>query len=100
MKRVCWERSVKATVPSRTELRFVVIAALSTVLFLTTSCGGGATTTSTGGGGTTPTNPYAIAYMAISNWGTGVAVTFPTTCSMTVSATGVPPTHNAYYLAP
>jgi hypothetical protein len=37
---------------------------------------------------------------AITNWGTGVTVTFPTSCSMTVSATGTPPFHNAYYLAP
>jgi hypothetical protein len=38
--------------------------------------------------------------MAITNWGTGVTVTFPTNCTMTVSSTGVPPFHNPYYLAP
>src|SRR5665213_2952624 len=88
--------------PSRAEFRFIVIAVSAGVLSLSMSCGVGsvATTTTTGSGGGTATNPYALAYMAIANWGAGVTVAFPTACSMTVSATGVPPSHNAYYLAP
>ena len=86
--------------PSRAEFRFIAIAVSAGILSLSMSCGVGSIATSTGGGGGTATNPYALAYMAITNWGTGVTVAFPTTCSMTVSATGVPPSHNAYYLAP
>jgi len=67
--------------------------------FVFTSCGGssGSTSTTT----TTTTNQYAAAYEAIpsTSWGTGVTYTF-SGCSMTVASTGVPPYHNAYYLAP
>jgi YHYH protein len=86
----------------RAKFRFVVSAAVVSLLSLTMSCGGGSTTTSTttSGGGSPATNPYALAYMAITNWGAGVTVAFPANCSMTVSATGAPPSHNAYYLAP
>jgi len=89
--------------PIHAKFRVVVSAACVSLLLLTMSCGGGGsttTTTTTGSGSGPATNPYALAYMAITNWGTGVTVTFPTNCSMTVSATGVPPSHNAYYLAP
>ena len=90
--------------PIRAQFRFAVSAACASLLLLTMSCGGGGTvtttTTTTGTGSSPATNPYAIAYMAITNWGAGVTVTFPTNCSMTVSATGVPPSHSAYYLAP
>ncbi len=81
---------------------FVSLGALG----LAMSCGGSGSTASssgsTGGSGGTTTNAYAAAYMAMpaSSWGSGVTVAFPTSCSMTVGSTGVPPFHNAYYLAP
>lgn len=63
-----------------------------------TSCG---TNTSAAGSSTTTTttNAYATAYKSMT-WASGVTVTFPTSCSMTVSASGQPYTHAAYYLAP
>jgi hypothetical protein len=82
-------------------LRSACCAAALSFVGLLSSCGGGSTaTTPTTTTTPTSTNQYAAAYMAISNWGAGVSVTFPTSCSMTVSATGTPPSHNAYYLAP
>jgi hypothetical protein len=69
---------------------FAVAIALS-------SCSGGttSTTTTTATGDTT----YVAAYKALT-WGSAATVTFPSTCTMSVSTTGVPPYHNAYYLAP
>lgn len=88
-------------VPSCPAFRSVMCAATISLLPLAMSCGGSSTPASSSSTTvTTSTNQYAAAYMAISNWGTGVTVTFPGSCSMTVSATGVPPSHNAYYLAP
>ena len=88
---------------SRPVARFIVCAAPLGLLLFAMSCGS-STSASTGTGGSTTggtsTNAYAAAYMAITNWGTGVSVTFPSSCSMTVSATGTPPSHNTYYLAP
>src|SRR5580700_7585194 len=79
-------------------LRAISCSATAVLAFVFTSCGGSGTTTTT----TASTNQYAAAYMAIpsADWGTGVTVTFPSSCTMTVSSTGVPPYHNAYYLAP
>ena len=79
-------------------LRSASISAFASMIGLLASCGGTGTTTTT----TTSTNQYAAAYMAIpsANWGSGVTVSFPSSCSMTVSSTGVPPSHNVYYLAP
>jgi hypothetical protein len=86
--------------PRHPALRLTTSAAPLSLLLLAMSCGSAtsAATGSTTGG--TSTNAYAAAYMAITNWGAGVTVTFPTSCSMAVSATGTPPFHNAYYLAP
>jgi hypothetical protein len=90
--------------PNHPALRLLLCAAPIGLLLFAISCGSATTsagtTTGTGtttGGSTTSTNAYATAYMAITNW---VTVTFPTSCSMTVSATGTPPVHNVYYLAP
>jgi hypothetical protein len=92
----------------RNALRFAATSAPISLLLFAMSCGtstsastgtGGSSTGGTTTGGTS-SNPYAAAYMAITNWGTGVSVAFPTTCSMTVSATGTPPVHNTYYLGP
>jgi hypothetical protein len=87
----------------RPALRLLACAAPISLLLFAMSCGS-ATSASTGGtttgGSTTSTNAYAAAYMAITSWGTGVSVTFPTSCSMTVSASGTPPFHSVYYLAP
>ena len=72
---------------------------------LLTSCGGGGsaatatTTTTSSGSGSSTTSIYATAYKTVT-WASGVTVAFPSACSMTVSASGVPPAHDAYYLAP
>jgi len=81
-------------------VRFLSCSVAMVLLFSFMSCGGSGTTTSTTT--TTTTNAYAAAYMAIpsADWGSGVTVTFPSSCSMKVTSTGVPPYHNAYYLAP
>jgi hypothetical protein len=66
---------------------------------LATGCGGSsssaATTTTTT---TTGDTSYVSAYKALT-W-TNATVTFPTSCTMTITATGVPPYHDPYYLAP
>ncbi len=77
--------------------------ALSTMQLLS-SCGGSSTTTSTTTTTTTTTtNAYALAYQSATyNNGTGgnLTVSFPSSCSMTVTGTGVPYQHQVYYLAP
>jgi hypothetical protein len=68
------------------------------VAFLS-SCSSTGTTTTT----TTATNQYAIAYQAAKyNNGTSgnMTVSFPSSCSMTITGTGVPYQHQVYYLAP
>ena len=75
----------------------------ATLLFgvmLFTSCGDTTTTTS---GSATTTNAYATAYQSAKyNNGSGgtMTVSFTSGCSMTVSATGLPYQHQAYYLTP
>ena len=80
-------------------LRVVSLAVCVSSIGLLASCGGTTSTTTTNNNDTS-SNPYAAAYMAITNWGTGVTVSFPSGCAMTVSATGTPPSHNPYYLGP
>src|ERR1700761_3828854 len=79
------------------------IAGTTGLLLLTAiaGCGSGTTVASGGGGATTTTNTnqYAAAYKAMT-WGSGVTATFSGDCSMTLSASGTPPYHDAYYLAP
>ena len=75
-------------------------AALLFVAMLFTSCGD-TTTTNTGSASTT--NAYATAYQSAKyNNGSGGTMTvgFPSSCSMTVSATGLPYQHQTYYLTP
>jgi hypothetical protein len=69
---------------------------------LLSSCGGSSTSTTTTTT-TTTTNAYALAYQAatFNNGTTGnMTVSFPSSCSMTVTGTGVPYQHQVYYLAP
>lgn len=56
-------------------------------------------TTSTTTTTTTTTNAYAAAYAGLT-WASGVTVNITSSCTMTVSSSGTPPFHNAYYLAP
>ncbi len=83
--------------PHSLPARLLPVCSLFAVTLLS-SCGGSgsaASTTTT----TTTTNAYATVYKAMT-WATGVTVSFPSSCSMTVTASGTPPSHNAYYLAP
>ena len=71
-------------------------------LVLLSSCGGSSTSTGTTTT-TTTNNAYALAYQSATynNGTTGnMTVSFPTSCSMTVTGTGVPYQHQVYYLAP
>jgi hypothetical protein len=64
------------------------------------SCSSSTTTTTTTA---TTTNAYALAYQGarFNNGTTGnMTVSFPSSCSMTVSGTGVPYQHQVYYLVP
>jgi hypothetical protein len=74
------------------------VSALMAVALLS-SCSSSPTTTTT----TTTTNAYALAYQSATynNGTTGnMTVSFPSSCSMTVTGTGVPYQHQVYYLAP
>jgi hypothetical protein len=74
--------------------------ALPVTLLMMTSCSGTSVNSNTTSSTTsTTTNAYATAYKSVS-WGAGVTVSFPSSCSMTLTTTGVPPSHDAYYLAP
>jgi hypothetical protein len=72
-------------------------AALSTLL-LAASCSGSSNASTTTTTTTTGDTSYVAAYKALT-W-TNATVSFPTACTMTVVATGVPPYHDPYYLAP
>jgi hypothetical protein len=64
------------------------------------SCSGGTATTTTGGGSTTGTpNAYTTVYKSLT-WSNGTTVTFPTSCTMTITSTGAPSYHDPYYLGP
>jgi len=65
-------------------------------LLLLASCGGNSISTTTT---TTTTNAYAAAYQK-ATFATGVTTSYPTSCSMTISANGTPYQHQVYYLAP
>ena len=74
------------------------VSALMAVALLS-SCSSSPTTTTT----TTTTNAYAAAYQSakFNNGTTGnMTVSFPSSCSMTVTGTGVPYQHQVYYLTP
>lgn len=72
--------------------------ALLTGAMLLLSCSSTSTATSTTSTSTTGDTSYVAAYKALT-W-TNATVTFPTACTMTITATGVPPYHDPYYLAP
>jgi hypothetical protein len=82
-------------------VRVLFALALPSALIATgcSSSSSASTTSSSGGSGTGTPNAYTTAYKALT-WGSNVTVTYPTTCSMTVTSTGAPPYHAAYYLAP
>ena len=70
---------------------------------LLSSCGSNSTSTTTTTTTATTTNAYATAYQSAKfNNGTSgnLTVSFPSSCSMTVSGTGVPYQHQTYYLTP
>jgi hypothetical protein len=77
----------------------LIVTAISVGLF-TSGCGSATSSTTTGTTTTTTTNVYATAYKSIS-WGATATVTYPTSCTMTITVTGKPNyTPNAYYLGP
>lgn len=76
-----------------------LLAAFLPLTFLCTGCGGTTATAATGSTAAANANAYATAYKALT-WGSAAMVSFPSSCSMTFSTTGVPPFHNNYYLAP
>lgn len=83
--------------------RFLTSLPASLVVLALASCGGVSATTTTTTTNAAATNTYAAAYQkATFNSGpTGtVTVTFPSACSMTISSTGAPYAHDAYYLSP
>jgi hypothetical protein len=63
-----------------------------------TSCSSGTASASSTTTTTTGDTEYVAAYKALT-W-TNATVSFPTNCTMTITATGVPPYHDPYYLAP
>jgi len=76
---------------------FRAVTALFVVTLVSSCSSNTATTTATS------TNVYAAAYQAakFNNGSSGnMTVSFPSSCSMTVTGTGVPYQHQAYYLAP
>ncbi|HEY4356549.1 MAG TPA: YHYH protein [Acidobacteriaceae bacterium] len=81
-----------------TSLRLAGLTAVCLLLAIA-GCGAGTSASSGSTTTTTSTNQYAAAYKAMT-WGSGVTATFSGDCSMTLSASGTPPFHNAYYLAP
>ncbi len=92
--------SVRANMHHHLRSFMVSAAALPAVLLLA-SCGGGAATSSSTSSTSTTTsttnNAYAAVYKGLT-WGSGTTVTFPSSCTMTVTSDGVPPYHDPYYL--
>lgn len=73
-------------------------ATLAVSVSLTSCASGGAATTQTSS--TTSSNPYAAVYKNL-QWGATVRVSFPSSCTMTLTTTGQPDyTPNTYYLVP
>jgi hypothetical protein len=77
-----------------------LLASLSTTLLLN-SCSSATTAASTTNTSTISgtANAYTDVYKTLS-WGTGVTVSYPSTCTMTLISTGAPAYHDAYYLGP
>ena len=73
--------------------RAILGATVLAAALLLTSCGAASSITST-----TP-NAYTAVYKSFT-WGSGVSVTFPSDCTMSMTSTGAPPYHDPYYLGP
>jgi hypothetical protein len=92
-------------------MKYLAMGAIAIAAGLCVGCGGGGTSavpatsaTATasptpGGGSSGSSNAYAAAYKALS-WGSAVSVSFPSSCEMTYTTTGIPTYHDDYYLAP
>jgi len=84
---------------------FAALLLPATLLLLSCASASTATTTSSGTSTTTTTsttstpNAYTAVYKTLT-WGTGVTVSFPSDCRMTLNSTGVPAYHDPYYLGP
>ncbi len=76
-------------------------AATLSGLLLLASCSGSSTgtTTTTTTTTSTTTNAYAAAYQK-ATFASGVTVSYPSSCAMTIAASGLPYQHQVYYLAP
>jgi hypothetical protein len=85
--------------PNRTR-RNLNILLCAPYLLLILSCSGCTATTTTSGEGSTGTpNAYTTVYKSLT-WSNGTTVTFPTSCTMTITSTGAPSYHDPYYLGP
>lgn len=81
----------------------VLVSLFTSTIFAVSGCasfyGATAQSTSSGSSTTGSANAYAKAYKAVS-WASNVTVSYPSSCTMQFETTGVPPSHNDYYLAP
>jgi hypothetical protein len=77
-------------------LSFCALALAISTLPVLSSCGGSSTNATTT---TTTTNAYAAAYQK-ATFASGVTVSYPSSCEMTIAASGLPYQHQVYYLAP
>jgi hypothetical protein len=62
-------------------------------------CGSSTSTSATSSAVASATSVYPAAYKA-ATWSSNTTVTFPSSCSMTYTTTGIPAVHDPYYLAP
>jgi len=75
-----------------------LLPALTTAaLVLVSGCSSSPATTTTTAAGTTSVYPAAYKSAA---WASTVTVSYPSTCSLSLTATGAPNSHDAYYLGP
>lgn len=94
---------MKALLIKRTSLPARLFALCLSAGVLALGCGSNATVTASSSSSSSSTgtpNAYTAVYKSM-NWGSSVTATFPSTCEMTLTTTGVPDyTPNPYYLAP
>jgi hypothetical protein len=94
--------NVPARQANRVRLLLLALAVPPAIIatFLATGCGGSssaATTTTSTSSGTA--NAYTAVYKSLT-WASTATVTYPSACTMTVTTTGAPPSHDPYYLGP
>ena len=77
--------------------RLILFLGIATATF-SLGCSGSTTAATTATAAST-TSVYPAAYQA-ARWTANTTVSFPSTCSMTYTTTGVPVVHDTYYLAP